>query len=917
MQLYNHQFKSKEDLEQFIDKYIYQAKSVLVQVFCGDLNTRNIQNVLDILKEKLSNAKVIGSSTTGEIIGGHIYEDTISLSFSIFKKTDIRIAYYHKADYETGKDIANNFLVPNTKAIIAFSETLKQDSELFLEGFCSINDIIPIAGGNAGDNYRFKETFVIFEDKICFGGLVVCALDSDVLNAHTNYSLEWNTIGSDMTITKADANTIYEIDYMPVEEVYRYYLGDEITDNFPSSVIEFPLVKVEDGVQVARSVVTKNEKNGYIYAGHFKNGDKVKFAIGNIESILSKSNNLHNNIAKNPIEATFIYSCSVRKMFIGEQLNYEFGLIEQMAPTAGFFTYGEFYHGKTKNQLLNITTTTLSLSESNKVKRKKMLPPKKHDRTMLNSLVNLVNISNKRLNQYKDLLDINSIVSKADIKGNITYVNDKFCKISGYTKEELIGQNHSIVKHPNMDKAIYRDMWKTIRAKKVWKGTILNRAKDGSDYYVKGIIMPILDDHGEVMEYISARTDVSELVRKDKIIKEQYKDTLTGLQNRNSLNHKLSIKIDEKASLILINIDRFSDINDYFGYEQGDLVLKKFASYMQTKDIEAFRISGDEFAILCEHSLDTKTRNSITNMVLELENHEYIFSENNISIFVSCGVAYGNRLEIYKQAHIALKESKSSKKQIVFYNDNQSLERQIEDNIKVITSIKQGIKEDRFVPFFQGIVDNKTKKIIKYECLIRLKQKDGKIVTPFFFLEHAKKAKLYTKLTKIMIAKSFQKFEKEDCEFSINLSLQDILSHKVVSVLIEYLEKYKCGSRVILEIVESEGIEDFDELLVFIKQVKRYGCKIAIDDFGTGYSNFVYLAKLNADFVKIDGSLIKDIDKNESQLATVESILHFTKKMNIKTIAEFVEDKNIFDILCDLGVDFSQGYLFSKPCEEL
>jgi len=747
--------------------------------------------------------------------------------------------------------------------------------------------------------------------------LVVCALDSDVLNVHANYSLEWNTIGSSMTITKADANIVYEIDYMPVEEVYRYYLGDEITDNFPSSVIEFPLVKVEDGVHVARSVVTKNEKNGYIYAGHFKDGDKVKFAIGNIENILSKSNNLHNNIAENPIEATFIYSCSVRKMFIGEQLNYEFGLIEQMAPTAGFFTYGEFYHGKTKNQLLNITTTTLSLSESDKVKRKNILPPRKYNRTMLNSLVNLVNISDKRLNQYKDLLDINSIVSKTDIKGNITYVNEKFCNISGYTKEELLGRNHNIIKHPKTDRAIYRDMWKTIRAKKVWKGTILNRAKDGSDYYVKGTIMPILNDHGEVIEYISARTDVSELVRKDEIIKEQYKDTLTGLQNRNSLYHRLSTKIDEKASLILINIDRFSDINDYFGYEQGDLVLKKFASYMQTKDIEAFRISGDEFAILCEHSLDTKTRNSITNMVLEPESHEYKFFENNISIFLSCGVAYGNRIEIYKQAHIALKESKSSKKQIVFYNDNQSLARQIEDNIKVITSIKQGIKEDRFVPFFQGIVDNQTKKIIKYECLIRLKQKDGKIITPFFFLEHAKKAKLYTELTKIMIAKSFQKFANEDYEFSINLSLQDILSHKVVGILIEYLQTYKCGSKVILEIVESEGIEDFDELSVFVKQVKRYGCKIAIDDFGTGYSNFGYLAKLDVDFIKIDGSIVKDIDKNESQLATVESILHFTKKMNIKTIAEFVEDETTFDILCDLGVDFSQGYLFSKPCEEL
>ncbi len=302
---------------------------------------------------------------------------------------------------------------------------------------------------------------------------------------------------------------------------------------------------------------------------------------------------------------------------------------------------------------------------------------------------------------------------------------------------------------------------------------------------------------------------------------------------------------------------------------------------------------------------------------MELENSKYLSSEDNLSLFLSCGVAYGKRDEIYKQAHVALKESKVNKKQIVFYNDSENLITQIKNNIKTTNEVKQAIKDDRFMPFFQGILDNKTKKITKYECLIRLKKEDGKIVSPFFFLEHAKKAKLYSKLTKIMIKKSFEKFANKEYEFSINLSVQDILSYKVVSVLLEHLEEYKCGSRLVLEIVESEGINDFDELLVFIKQVKKYGCKIAIDDFGTGYSNFNYLAKLNVDFIKIDGSLIKDINKNKSQLITVESILHFAKKMNIKTIAEFVEDEAVFDTLCELGVDFSQGYLFSKPSPEI
>ncbi len=917
MKLYNHKFKSKKELEQYIDKNISGADNILIQLFCGDTNIQNIQSILYILKTKLKNAKIIGSSTAGEIVGGIMHEGTIVISFSLFDETNIRTAYYSKSDLQTGKSIAKNFTTPNTKVIIAFSEALREDSELFLEGFCSSKNGIPIAGGNAGDNYRFEKTFIIYDDKIFFEGIVVCALDSDVLKVHTDFSLEWKTIGAYMTITKADKNIIYEIDHMPVEKIYQCHLGDDILDNFPTSIIGFPLIKVVDGINIARSVVSRNDKGGYIYAGHFKNGDKVKFAIGDIEDILLKSSRLYDNISANPVEATFIFSCSVRKMFLGKELNHEFGLIEQAAPSVGFFTYGEFYHSQIKNQLLNITTTTLSLSESSNIKLKKVLEHKKHHSSILNSLINLVNVSDKKLKQYKKLLDISSIISKTDVDGNITYVNDEFCRISGYSKEEIIGKNHNIIKHPDTDRDIFVNLWRTITSKKVWKGTIKNLAKDGSDYYVKSTIMPILDDDGEILEYISARIDVSELVKKDEIIKQQYKDDLTGIQNRSALHHILSAEKEDKASLILINIDRFSDINDYFGYEQGDLFLKKFAQNLKKIKTEVFRISGDEFAVLCRHGLDEVARNEITNMVLELESDNYMLLHNDLSIFLSCGVAYGKRADIYKQAHIALKESKSSKQQIVFFNDNKSLVKQIEDNIRVITNIKQGLKEDRFIPFFQGIVDNQTKKITKYESLIRLKENNGKIISPFFFLEHAKKAKLYNRLTKIMIEKSFAKFADEKYEFSINLSLQDILSNKVVGVLIKHLEKYRCGSRVVLEIVESEGIENFEELLVFIRLVKRYGCKIAIDDFGTGYSNFGYLARLNIDFIKIDGSLIKNIDKNRAQLATVESILHFAKKMNIKTIAEFVEDEATFDILCNLGVDFSQGYLFSRPSQEL
>ena len=924
MKALNYTFEDLKSLERFIDINLLESENILVQLFTGVLDTGIVQAILDLLVKKIPQAAIIGASTAGEILGGKTYSNTIMLSFSLFDASTLRTAYYPKTDFHAGVAAARDFVKRDTKVVIGFSEAVKSDSELFLEGFSSIEHNVPIAGGNAGDNLKFQQTFVIRGNEISYEGIVLCAIDSDILKVSTNYSLQWTQVGREMVITKADNNIIYEIDDTPVEELYRNYLGDEILIDFPVSIIEFPLIKVEEETNIARSIVSKTEDGGFVYAGHFKNGDRVKFSIGNVEEILDNAQKLYAEVVSTPVEATYIYSCSVRKLFLKEQLEYEFGLIDTIAPTVGFFTYGEFFHGKTKNQLLNITTTTLSLSESAVSTRTSHPKFVKHKQSMLKSLTHLVNASQKDLNksitkleQYKRVLDSSSIVSKTDKKGVITYVNDEFCRVSGYSRDELIGKQHNVVRHPETEDEVFADMWSTISNKEIWYGTIKNLAKDGSTYYVKSVIMPILDDEGNILEYIAARADVTNLVQKDKIIKKQFEDELTGLQNRSSLLYQLSSKPEEKASLILINIDRFSDINDFFGYEMGDKVLKDFAKDLQSRHQKVYRISGDEFAVLCEHDLKEENKKSITSMIVEFESNEYELLEDKVSILLSCGVAHGKKSDIYKLSHMALKENKSSNEPVIFYNGHEDMTKKIEDNIKTIANIKSGLKNDRFVPFFQGIVDNKTKEIVKYESLIRLKDEDGKIISPFFFLEHAKKAKLYTKLTKVMIKKSFEKFAGLAYEFSINLSLQDIESQAVVELLIENLQRYGCGERVVLEIVESEGINSFEKMSQFITNVKEYGCKIAIDDFGTGYSNFNYLSKLNIDYIKIDGSLVVDIDKDESQRATVESILHFAKKMKIKTIAEFVENETIYNVLTELGVDFSQGYFFSKPQEEL
>ena len=420
---------------------------------------------------------------------------------------------------------------------------------------------------------------------------------------------------------------------------------------------------------------------------------------------------------------------------------------------------------------------------------------------------------------------------------------------------------------------------------------------------------------GDIVEYIAARVNVTELMTKDQIIRRQLIDNLSGLKNRTALLNDLENEKQE-VSLVLLNIDRFSDINDYFGYEVGDKLLKSFANRLSETVMHnyIYRISGDEFAIICKDQVfNDELRDHVIEHLDKLENYKYSVLGYDHTLNITCGVAHAMYAEVYNLAHMALKEAKEQRSKLIFFNDNTTLSEKNRNNIWMITKIRSAIEEDRIVPYFQGILDNTTRKITKYEVLIRLIENDGTVLSPFWFLKHAKKSKLYDKLTQIMITKTFAIFEKYDYEFSLNLTLQDIVNDETRNYLYDTLEHSSASERVVFEILESEGIENFDEVADFIKTVKSYGAKIAIDDFGTGYSNFSYLSKLDIDYIKIDGSLIKNIKTDSDHLLSVESILFFARKKGIETIAEYVEDESIFNKVLELGIDYSQGYLFSTP----
>jgi EAL domain-containing protein (putative c-di-GMP-specific phosphodiesterase class I) len=234
--------------------------------------------------------------------------------------------------------------------------------------------------------------------------------------------------------------------------------------------------------------------------------------------------------------------------------------------------------------------------------------------------------------------------------------------------------------------------------------------------------------------------------------------------------------------------------------------------------------------------------------------------------------------------------------------------------MKIVHMIKSAIEDSRIVSYFQPIVDNKTKEIVKYESLVRLIDSDNKVISPYFFLETSKKSDYYPKITNIVMEHSFSILKNCNVDISINLSAIDIEQKTTRESILKLLEKNKeYTSRVVFELLEDESVKEFDVIKKFITTVKSYGVKIAIDDFGAGYSNYERLLDYQPDILKIDGCLIRNIESSSYSLSAVKSIVTFAKEQKIQTIAEYIENEAIFNIIKEIGVDFSQGYYFGKP----
>ncbi|MCP4969654.1 MAG: EAL domain-containing protein [Arcobacter sp.] len=427
--------------------------------------------------------------------------------------------------------------------------------------------------------------------------------------------------------------------------------------------------------------------------------------------------------------------------------------------------------------------------------------------------------------------------------------------------------------------------------------------------------------------YTTTRTALAQYKHLDELEKtknELYEnlivDSITKLYSREKLYRDL--KEYKKVGLILIDIDSFSTINNAYGYPIGDKILKEVAKILlKTNTINnlVYRIESDSFIIL----LENKTNDELFEFSVKLKNilvdEQYNIDDLTLRLNLSIGISnYPYDMNLLQKAEIALYASrKKQDNKIEFYSEELEIIKIINNNLLWSKRLSKAIVLNNIKSYFQPIVECKTKKIVKYETLVRLVYED-EVYSPIHFLGAARNAGLLTKITKIVFEQACEVFSSNDLDFSVNITDHDLMEKDFSNTLDNFCKKYNIlNNRVSLEILEEQSINKNVQAQKNIRELKELGFLLSIDDFGVEYSNFSQLKSLDIDSVKIDGSFIKDINLNQYSEYITQSILFYTKKINVKTVAEFVHSKEVFDEVKNLGINYAQGYYFGKPESKL
>jgi diguanylate cyclase (GGDEF)-like protein/PAS domain S-box-containing protein len=536
-----------------------------------------------------------------------------------------------------------------------------------------------------------------------------------------------------------------------------------------------------------------------------------------------------------------------------------------------------------------------------------------------------------------------------DVEGIIEYVNPCFQKNMGYSEREVSGMPFNIFLEEGTGTETKEEMWSTVLQGEIWHGFSRCRKKNNEHIWCSISTIPVVDNSGKIYRFLVSGEEVcSSKEDKGTFAHSTSYDDTTGLLNRhffiselhNFILHSAHLKVNY-GILLLVNIDQFRLFNDTYGYKQGDELLRLMAkvikntisdsncNFIKKTEGRLFsgRLSGDEFAIFLPFLEEEEGMAVAENIREKVATFNLLGIYSNITACIGAVhfPKHGTVVkELLTRVNVALSRAKDlgQNRYYLFQPHEQDIEK-IKSRLAWKNKIISATVEDRFITWFQPLLDIRENRVNHYEVLARMEDMDGTIVAPKRFIDIAEGFGLIDSIDKIMLGKTLQfqselNVDRNHLTFSVNISGKNLGDKKLLLFIKEKLSHISVDpDRIVFEITETAAVNNITKAVEFIEELRDLGCRFALDDFGAGFSSFAYLKKMRVDYIKIDGSFIKRMHKNTHDQLFVKAIIDVAKGMGIKTVCEFVESEETLSLLKQYGVDYAQGYLIGQPSPNL
>ena len=543
------------------------------------------------------------------------------------------------------------------------------------------------------------------------------------------------------------------------------------------------------------------------------------------------------------------------------------------------------------------------------------------------------------LQLQKLALDEHAIVSITDVAGKMTYVNDKFCKISQYSKEELLGQDHDLVNSGYHPKGFFKEMYTAISHGNIWHHEVCNKAKDGSLYWVEMTIVPFKNTWGKIYQYIAIRTDITARKKSELEIQNlAFNDPLTGLANRRMFMERLNDSLtsdvlnEKHGAIMFVDLDNFKILNDTKGHNIGDQLLievgRRIKNCVREGDTVA-RLGGDEFVILVENlsaiheeayaivdRLSRKILNETTQPYLLNGIEHYSSSSMGVTMFCDSSLAID---ELLKRADTAMYQAKKAGRNAIRFYDPHS-QALLESRSNMEYELRHALRNSEMQLYYQVQV-NESFIPVGAEALLRWDNPKLGKVSPAEFIPLSEESGLIVPIGEWVLHTACAQLKKwesnpltSSLELAVNVSIRQFKEPDFVSRTKMIIEQSDINPiRLKLEITESMIMENVETTIAVITELKLLGIKFSMDDFGTGYSSLSNIKRIPLDQLKIDQSFVREISINTHDRSIVRTIIAMAQSLNLEIIAEGVETEEQRNLLFNKGCHDFQGYLFGKP----